>query len=399
MSEQYMRAGTDYYKESYLPLHSGDKMKVLLKWNKGEIITDFGKEYLENIPKYDGFCLIPSHTNHKQVIDGFLNQYHAVDHEPLPGELKVTTQFIKHFFGEQYELGLDYLTLLWQKPTQTLPILCLVSTERNTGKSTFLNWLKMVFQSNMTINNNEDFRSRFNADWAAKLIIAVDEVLLDKREDSERIKNLSTAKSYKSESKGKDRVEIPFYGKFILCSNNEENFIYVDNEEIRYWVRKIPKLAKNGDNPDMLEALEKEIPHFIHLLTNRKISTKKTTRMWFTKEQIHTAALDKLVKSNKTFIHKELEQILLDEFDMFDQDVLKYSNADLVKKLSENNIRVSSSKVTEAIKVHMGLETTNSSYKKHHMSILRETRKPFVETTHHKGRHYTFTREKMENNS
>ncbi|MDO1514351.1 DUF5906 domain-containing protein [Maribacter confluentis] len=399
MSEQYMRIGTDYYKEAYLPLHSGDKTKVLLKWNKSEIITDYGKDHLDIIPKYDGFCLIPSHTNHKQVIDGFLNQYHAVDHEPLPGGLEVTTQFLKHFFGEQYELGMDYLTLLWQKPTQTLPILCLVSTERNTGKSTFLNWLKMVFQSNMTINNNEDFRSRFNADWAAKLIIAVDEVLLDKREDSERIKNLSTAKSYKSESKGKDRVEIPFYGKFILCSNNEENFIYVDNEEIRYWVRKVPTLPKNGDNPNMLVALKKELPHFIHLLTNRKISTKKITRMWFTKVQIHTAALDKLVKSNKTFIHKELEQILLDEFDMFDQDVLKYSNADLVRKLSDNNIRVSSSKVTEAIKIHMGLETTNSSYKKYHMSILPTTQKPFVETTQHKGRHYTFTRESMENNS
>ena len=56
----------------------------------------------------------------------------------------------------------------------------------------------------MTINNNEDFRSRFNSDWASKLIIAVDEVLLDKREDSERLKNLSTAKSYKTEAKGKD---------------------------------------------------------------------------------------------------------------------------------------------------------------------------------------------------
>ncbi|MBU2901563.1 primase-helicase family protein [Maribacter dokdonensis] len=399
MSEQYMRIGTEYFKEAYLPLHSGDKTKVLLKWNKGEIITDYGKEYLETISKYDGFCLIPSHTKYQQVIAGFLNQYHAVDHEPLPGELKLTSQFLKHFFGEQYELGLDYLTLLWQRPTQTLPILCLVSTERNTGKSTFLNWLKMVFQSNMTINNNEDFRSRFNADWAAKLIIAVDEVLLDKREDSERIKNLSTAKSYKSESKGKDRVEIPFYGKFILCSNNEENFIYVDNEEIRYWVRKVPKLPKNGDNPDMLDALKKELPHFIHLLTNREISTKKTTRIWFTREQINTAALDKLVKSNKTFIHKELEQILLDEFDLFDKDVLKYSNADLVRKLSENNIRVSSSKVTEAIKLHMGLETTNSSYSKYHVSILPTTQKPWVEETKYKGRHYTFTRESMENNS
>ena len=398
MNEQYMRIGTDYYKEAYLPLHSGDKTKVLLKWNKGEIITDYGKKFLLQIPRYDGFCLIPSHTNYRQEIDGFFNYYQPVDQDPKPGKFNTTINFLEHIFGEQYELGLDYLTLLWQRPTQILPILCLVSTERNTGKTTFLNWLKLVYQSNMTINNNEDFRSRFNSDWAAKLIIAVDEVLLDKREDSERIKNLSTAKSYKSEAKGKDRLEVPFYGKFILCSNNEDTFIYADNDEIRYWVRKVPQLPINGDNPNLLEELKKEIPHFIHFLNIRKIVARKVTRMWFTKEQIHTAALDRLIKSNKTFIHKELEQILLDEFDMFDKDVLKYSNSDLVRKLSDNNIRISSSKVTEAIKKHMGLDTANSSYTKYQLSIVPGTRKPWVEETKLKGRHYTFTREEIEAN-
>jgi hypothetical protein len=57
----------------------------------------------------------------------------------------------------------------------------------------------------MTYNKNEDFRSQFNSDWASKLIIAVDEVLLDKVEDSERIKNLSTARTFKTEAKGKDQ--------------------------------------------------------------------------------------------------------------------------------------------------------------------------------------------------
>ncbi|MEO8416781.1 MAG: primase-helicase family protein [Ginsengibacter sp.] len=73
-----------------------------------------------------------------------------------------------------------------------LPILCLVSKERNTGKTTFLNFLKAVFVDNMTINSNEDFRSNFNAEWANKLIIGVDETFLDRKEDSERIKSLST---------------------------------------------------------------------------------------------------------------------------------------------------------------------------------------------------------------
>ena len=103
---------------------------------------------------------------------------------------------------------MDYLQLLYLHPIQKLPILLLVSEERNTGKSTFLNFLKALFQNNVTFNTNEDFRSQFNSDWAGKLLIVVDEVLLSRREDSERLKNLSTTLSYKVEAKGKDRDEI-----------------------------------------------------------------------------------------------------------------------------------------------------------------------------------------------
>ena len=68
------------------------------------------------------------------------------------------------------------MTILWQKPTQVLPIFCLVSEERNTGKTTFLNLLKAVFEGNMTLNTNDDFRSRFNSGWAGKLIIAISKI-------------------------------------------------------------------------------------------------------------------------------------------------------------------------------------------------------------------------------
>ena len=57
-----------------------------------------------------------------------------------------------------------------------------------------------------------------DSDWMGKLLICVDEVLLNRREDSERIKNLSTARSYKAEAKGRDRREVEFFGKFVLCS-------------------------------------------------------------------------------------------------------------------------------------------------------------------------------------
>jgi hypothetical protein len=174
---------------------------------------------------------------------------------------------------------MDYLQLLYLYPIQKLPILLLVSEERNTGKSTFLNFLKLLFQNNVTFNTNEDFRSQFNSDWAGKLLIVVDEVLLNRREDSERLKNLSTTLSYKVEAKGKDRDEIAFFAKFVLCSNNEYLPVIIDAGETRYWVRKIDRLQ--SDDTDFLQKLKAEIPAFLHFLQHRTLSTEKESRMWF----------------------------------------------------------------------------------------------------------------------
>ncbi|MBR9846384.1 MAG: helicase [Algicola sp.] len=388
---KYVRIGTDYYKKSKMPLLSGDTINVLLKWRKSEIIQDEGKEILNEIKKYDGFCTIPSNTNHQESVNGYYNKYEKLIHEFKPGEFQETTHFLKHIFGKHYDLGLDYLTILWQKPTQILPILCLVSKERNTGKTTFLNFLKLIFQVNMTINKNEDFRSQFNSDWVSKLIIAVDEALLNKREDSERIKNLSTALNYKTESKGIDKQESSFFGKFILCSNNVDNFILIDEQEIRYWVLEVPSLTQSQDNPDLLEVLKKELPYFLYFLNNRKIKYPKMTRMWFTKEQIYTKALTRLVKGNRTYLNRELEEILIDDFIKFEVDTLKYTLGDLIEKLSKNNIRANSSSIREKLKSNFGIESHNGSYTKYHLNQTSNG-KFTVGETQHKGRYFTFSK-------
>jgi len=57
---------------------------------------------------------------------------------------------------------LDYLTILFLKPAEKLPALCLVSKEQKTGKSTFLHWLQKIYGDNAVILGNEDFSSNFN---------------------------------------------------------------------------------------------------------------------------------------------------------------------------------------------------------------------------------------------
>ncbi|MEB8389530.1 hypothetical protein OO012_20190, partial [Rhodobacteraceae bacterium KMM 6894] len=91
-------------------------------------------------------------------------------------------------------------------------------------------------------------------------------------------------------------------------------------------------------------------------------------------------------------MNKELEQILLDEFDKFDTDELKYSVSDLVEKLSNHNIRVSSSRISEIMKKVYKMETVNSTYKKYHLSVSPMQNKPIVEEMTYKGRHYSFKR-------
>jgi len=334
----YVRIGTTYYKKVRKPLASGDVVEFLVPWSTECIKQDHGKNHLSTVPRFDGFCLVPNHLNYKREVDSFYNRYHPFLHEPLPGYPKQILVFLNHVFGEQLDIGLDYLKILLMYPMQILPILCLVSTERNTGKTTFLNFLKALFGDNMTINSNEDFRSNFTAEWAHKLIIGVDETFLDRKEDSERIKSLSTSKYYKIEAKGQDRQEIEFFGKFVLCSNNEDNFIMIDPGEIRYWIRRLPSLKQ--DNKNLLEELKQELAFFIHYLIQRPFTTQPTTRMWFRAEELTTPALKRVKRYNRNKLEVEMAQLLLSILDVKeDIEEIHFSLSDIQDWLAKKGFR------------------------------------------------------------
>lgn len=337
----YIRVGTTYYKIIEKPLISGDTTSVLVRWNRETIISDCGKNYLSQIPKYDGFCCIPSHLNYEKIIEGFYNMYNEIPHHPIEESLnsdalkvkiKFSLNFVKHIFGEQLELGLDYLKILLQYPTQILPILCLVSKERATGKSTFIKWLKEIFGLNMTYIKGDSFGSQFNSDWAAMLVVAIDEVFFDKKEITERLKYLSTTNKDKLEAKGKDREEIDFFAKFILCSNNEENFIQIDENEIRFWILKINPIKV--ENTEFLDNLISEIPHFLRFLIERPFSTEKKTRMWFSADEIRTKALQKLVFKNNNKLESKMIELLYEFFESNNDEEINVVPQDILNMMN-----------------------------------------------------------------
>ena len=298
---------------------------------------------------------------------------------------------VGHIFGEQYELGMDYLQLLYLCPVQKLPLLLLVSEERNTGKSTFLNFLKAVFQNNVTFNTNEDFRSQFNSDWAGKLLIMVDEVQLNRREDSERLKNLSTTLSYKVEAKGKDRDEIGFFAKFVLGSNNEHLPVIIDAGETRYWVRKIVPLR--SDDTNFLQKLKAEIPAFLHFLCNRTLSSEKESRMWFNPKLLETDALRKIIRSNRLEI--EMAELLLDIMASVDISSVFFCLNDIIPLLVCSQVKVEKSQVRKVVQECWKLTPASNSlsYTTYQYDYNRECRYSPVRRI---GRYYTVSKEQLE---
>lgn len=345
---KYMRIGTSLYKVVKKPNIKGATSKEIVPWSYGALRQDESKEYIFSIPKYDGFCIVPDNINYKRVIGTFYNKYEPIIHIPTEGSFIHIESLIRHIFEEQYELGMDYMQLLYTRPLQKLPILMLVSQERNTGKSTFLNFLKSIFQDNVTFNTNEDFGNKFNADWAIKLLVVVDEVMLNKREDTERLKNLSTALNYKVEAKQKDRHEIEFFSKFVLCSNNEAFPIIIDPEETRFWVRKIRHLE--SDDTDFLPKLKQEIPAFLYFLQHRQMHTRVQSRMWFSANDLRTAVLEKIMNSSRSRLELDMAELFCDIMDAHHVDSISFCMTDLIPLFEYHHIKMDKSQVKRILK-------------------------------------------------
>lgn len=389
----FVRVGTTLYKIVNQPRLSGGYVKKRIIWNNETLRQDYGKNYLANVPKYDGFCTVPDHVNYRQVIDNFLNLYEPIGHQPKEGDFSHIQALVYHIFGEQYELGMDYLQLLYLQPVQKLPILLLVSEERNTGKSTFLNFLKAMFRNNVTFNTNEDFRSQFNSDWAGKLIIVVDEVLLNRREDSERLKNLSTTLSYKVEAKGKDRDEIAFFAKFVLCSNNERLPVIIDPGETRYWVRKIHHLE--NDDTHFLQKLIEEIPAFLYFLQHRTLTTQNVSRMWFSPKQTETAALLKIIRCNKSKYEVEAAELIKEIMECMEIDSFSFCLNDLLILLNLSQVRIDKHWLRKIVTEDWKLTPAPNglTYTTYLFTCNKERR---FEPIRRVGRYYTITRKQLD---
>ena len=384
----YLRIGTSYYRIVQVPTINNQFNESLIKWDVSTIIQDHERKYLTEIPKYHGKICFPNHFNFSKEIHGFYNTYSPLTHQPEKGEIKNTLIFFKHIFGSQVEIGLDYFKLLYEKPDQALPVLCLVSKERSTGKSSFLKYLKEVYGHNMSYLDSHSLNSNFNLDWGNKLLLGMDEAFLQKEEITEKIKYLSTSNKNKIEAKGKERFEVDFFGKFVMCSNKEDSFIKIDSDEIRFWVIKVPKI--NIEDVNFLEKLINEIPAFLHYIRLRKFASERKTRMWFTPQQIYTPALKKLVSNNKNRVEKEIAHLLFSVIEKFDLEEICFGIMDLLNALNKSRIKTDLTQLRTLLKTNWKVIQKTNSFKYQKFSILSDGEIVLLDT---KGRYFTVTKD------
>lgn len=384
----YRRVGCYYYKIIYKNHPKlGIKVREYKLWKKEEIKQDHGKEYIKSIPVYDDFVVVPNNTEYKPTIGNFVNLYHPFVHFPKEGDWLWTKRLLEHIFGDQYDLGLRYLQILFLHPDKSTVILALVSKIRSTGKTTFINWLTMIFGGNMTILSSSDFSGSFNS-YAKQNLIVIEETFLEKKTVIEKLKALATAKSVRVNEKFVSEYTIPFFGKFILTSNNVDKFALIDKEEIRFFVRKLskPKFKNHGIEED----LKREIPAFLHYLKSLPPVDWSVSRSGFTPAELYNDFLQAVVEESASGLAKDLRLELMDFFDNYDLDIVQATPKDLKARFFSGNSKYTLNYIRQVLKEEFDMTPTKKP----------DRYRPFDETIASKtGRFYEFKRDDFVTNT
>lgn len=397
-SKNYIRVGDNYFKIVYRPDKEGKLFKDYLKLNKGTIIDDHTHAIIKYISKYDDFCMVASHTDYRQIINGFYNEYSELTHKPKEGDCQTILAVINHVFGENYfDFALDYLQLLYTDPYQRLPILLLESQEKNTGKSTFANVVYKIFQDNAIKIGNNDLQSDFNSVWVKRLAIIVDETSLEKKGITQMLKRFSTETGKVTvNEKNKAQTEVDFFGKFLFISNEEGKALLIERDDPRWAVFKVPTFAEKGikDDPLIDEKIESEIPAFLHFLRQRKLKYKRETRMYFDPVVYQTAQLQLYYNNSISKVAQYIKKLVVDTFELFpDEETLKFGISDIMEELKTELRNVERERVRHSLEKELMIKPQSRTHYTLFSRKMAESNQHYTPLKNSQNKvHYTFLR-------
>ena len=278
--------------------------------------------------KRSGFGYYPDYFGDNDIpLPG--NRYNAFKKPNVvieQGKWPMTEVLIRHIFGDQYELGLEYYWVKRHRPTRALPALCLVGDE-DAGKTTIGDHQRMCFSNAHTlqIKHLEGSDSAF--------LFGNQDIIIEESNagGSNRMSNasaiLSDIKTMVTQCGGKisckrlhkDVSQVDYFAK-VLMFTNDKTPIKMTGEATRFWVRNIFKAVKHDE---FLERLEAEVGHFLWYLDNEFKPSRQQSkeRLWFTTNEYWTIEKDLAKKHSGSNQSKAIKDALTQWFDTNDEQV------------------------------------------------------------------------------
>jgi hypothetical protein len=190
----------------------------------------------------------------------------------------------------------------------------------------------------MAILGNEQFKMKFNAHYITKFIIAIDEGFLDvdKKAEKERLKQLATADSAMLENKGMNLKKFPYYGKLIMCSNDADSVMKLEEGENRWFVVKVNPIDKSLLDPDLESKMKEEIPAFLNYLKYREIFHPRENRLWFKDDYFITDQFREIVDNTRNYLEKEVTDFIIELFQTYRVNSMLIDIPWLVKQINQD---------------------------------------------------------------
>ena len=119
--------------------------------------------------------------------------------------------------------------------------------------------------------------------------------------------------------------------------------------------------------------------------------------MWFSKEQIKTDALLRVVKGTRFSIENDLKIILLNLFEIYERAELKFTLSELVSIVKQDHIRVTMSQIKYIVEEKWYLKKSQSTtYKIYAIRYCDILKKSVIDEIPKKGRVYVFNKNYIE---
>jgi len=335
---RYEVVGTEYFKID-------SETDNLIPWSKPMFEKLYGSRAIPT-RLYDKFGYKPDYISETFPRDlgsdgKTRNLFVRPTYKIAPGNWDTIQGGLRHGFGDQYDLILQYCAILVAYPEAKLPVLWFLGPE-NKGKSAVVAIFKyLVGLANVKKISARSLESDFTDFLGASQIVLVEEAGNWKapQETMSNLKDWVTEHDtqWVNPKYGK-KYESPIHCKFIFTSNDWKS-IPATGDATRLWVINVDQDPKNRVD-DYYGAIKKEMGHFVDYLVKEIVPTLKmkghkldtTERLYFSPKEYETET-KKFVKGlNKGEVYEEIMERVSDFFDQYPEEEACYFDFKSIKE-------------------------------------------------------------------